>query len=130
MLKHIGNTPIQIRHKARCHCGAVVLDLHLPDGLPEPGRCACSFCKRKGSIASAVPEADLKVIQGETELRKYQFGKGVAEHFFCGICGIYTHHRRSINPHEFGFNVGCLDGVNPYDLGDVPVSEGGNWETP
>lgn len=28
-------------------------------------------------------------------------------------CGIYTHHRRRSNPHEYGYNVGCLEGVNP-----------------
>lgn len=26
MIKRIGNTPIQERHKASCHCGAVVLE--------------------------------------------------------------------------------------------------------
>lgn len=130
MLKAIGQTPIQPRHLASCHCGAVVLEIHLPAGLPEPHRCDCSFCKRKGAIVAAVPAADLKVIRGQAVLRKYQFGRQVAEHFFCGICGIYTHHRRSSNPNEFGFNIGCMKGVNPYDLGSVPVADGGEWEEP
>lgn len=121
MLKAIGNTRIQPLHRASCHCGAVVLEIRLPKGLPDPHRCDCSFCKRKGAIVAAVPEADLKVVKGEPTLRKYQFGKKVAEHFFCVVCGIYTHHRRSTNPQEFGFNIGCLKGVNPYDLGNVPV---------
>ncbi|MEX5684036.1 hypothetical protein ABFV59_05385 [Pseudomonas silesiensis] len=64
----------------------------------------------------------MKVIRGQAALRKYQFGRQVAEHFFYGICGIYTHHRRSTNPNEFGFNIGCMEGVNPYDLGNVPVA--------
>lgn len=130
MLKAIGQTPIQPRHLASCHCGAVVLEIHLPAGLPEPHRCDCSFCKRKGAIVAAVPAADLKVIRGQAVLRKYQFGRQVAEHFFCCICGIYTHHRRSSNPNEFGFNIGCMKGVNPYDLGSVPVADGGEWEEP
>jgi len=82
MLKAIGNTPIQPLHRASCHCGAVVLEIRLPTGLPDPHRCDCSFCKRKGAIVAAVPEADLKVLKGESALRKYQFGKKVAEHFF------------------------------------------------
>ena len=130
MLKAIGKTPIQPLHRASCHCGAVVLEIHLPAGLPEPHRCDCSFCKRKGAIVAAVPAADLKVIRGQAALRKYQFGRQVAEHFFCGICGIYSHHRRSTNPNEFGFNIGCMEGVNPYDLGSVPVADGGEWEEP
>jgi hypothetical protein len=105
MLKAIGRTPIQSHHRASCHCGAVLLESHLPSGLSDPHRCDCSFCKRKGAIVAAVPEADLKVIQGQATLSRYQFGKQDAEHFFCSICGIYTHHRRSMNPKEFGLNI-------------------------
>jgi hypothetical protein len=130
MLKQIGKTLIRRDHRVSCHCGAVILEIHLPDGLPPPHRCDCSFCKRRGAIVAAVPAADLKVIRGKSALLKYSFGQQVAEHFFCGNCGIYTHHRRSTNPHEFGFNVGCLEAVNPYDLGEVPVADGGVWQSP
>ncbi|WP_263597839.1 hypothetical protein [Pseudomonas fluorescens] len=51
-------------------------------------------------------ESDLKVIRGEAAIVRYQFGKRVAEHFFCGNCGIFTHHRRSTNPQDFGFHIG------------------------
>jgi len=30
------------------------------------------------------------------------------------------------NPNQYGFNIGCLEGVNPYDLGDVEVTDGVN----
>jgi hypothetical protein len=129
MLKKIGNTAIRTHHRASCHCGAVILEIHLPDGIPSPHRCDCSFCKRKGSIVAAVAWADLKVIRGKAALSRYQFGKHVAEHYFCKNCGTYTHHRRSNNPEEFGFNIGCLEGVNPYDLDDVPVADGGVWNS-
>ena len=49
-----------------------------------------------------------------------------AKHYFCSVCGIYTHHQRRSNPEEYGYNVGCLAGVNPFDLGEVPVSDGVN----
>lgn len=130
MLKNIGNTPIRTHHRASCHCGAVILEIHLPNGIPTPHRCDCSFCKRKGAIVSAVPTSALKVIRGEAALVQYQFGKQMAEHFFCGNCGIYTHHRRSTSLDEYGFNVGCLEGVNPYDLINVPIADGGTWGTP
>ncbi|MGL5486655.1 MAG: GFA family protein, partial [Shewanella sp.] len=26
----------------------------------------------------------------------------------------------------YGYNLGCLEGVNPYELGDVPVCDGVN----
>jgi hypothetical protein len=47
-----------------------------------------------------------------------------AEHFFCSVCGIYTHHRRRSNPNHFSVNVACLKDVSPFDFECVPVYEG------
>lgn len=111
-------------HRASCHCGAVQLELDLPDGLVEPRRCDCSLCRRRGAIVASVPLEGLRVIAGRAMLSLYQFGTCTAEHYFCSRCGIYTHHRRRSRPGEYGFNVGCLEGVNPYELGEVPVLHG------
>jgi hypothetical protein len=111
-------------HRASCHCGAVQLELDLPDGLVELRRCDCSLCRRRGAIVASVPLEGLRVIAGRDMLSLYQFGTCTAEHYFCSRCGIYTHHRRRSRPHEYGFNVGCLEGVNPYELGEVPVRHG------
>jgi hypothetical protein len=126
MIKTVGGTPIQPKHRASCHCGAVVLELDLPDGIVDPGRCDCSLCRRRGAIVASVPLAGLRIIQGESELKLYQFNTMTARHYFCSICGIYTHHQRRSNPSEYGYNVGCLEGVNPFDLGPVPTSDGVN----
>lgn len=75
---------------------------------------------------SGVPLDDLTVRKGAGELTLYQFNTRVAEHYFCRICGIYTHHRRRSNPSEYGFNVGCLVDVDPFALGEVPVVDGIN----
>jgi hypothetical protein len=45
MIKTVGATPIQPKHRASCHCGAVVMELDLPDGVVDPGRCDCSLCR-------------------------------------------------------------------------------------
>jgi hypothetical protein len=112
-------------HRLRCHCGAVVLELLLPHGIIDPRRCDCSLCRRRGAIVASVPLAGLQVLQGHDALRRYQFNTLVAEHWFCSTCGIYTHHRRRSNPQQYGYNVGCLDGVNPYALEVViPVEDG------
>lgn len=126
MIRRIGNTEIQPRHRASCHCGAVVLELELPAGVVDPRRCDCSMCRRRGAIVGSVPLAGLRVVAGEDVLRCYQFNTMTAKHYFCGNCGIYTHHQRRSNPHEYGYNVGCLDGVNPYDLGEVETADGVN----
>jgi len=67
-----------------------------------------------------------KVLQGEASLNSYQFNTNVARHYFCSNCGIYTHHQRRSNPNEYGYNVGCLEGVNPFDLEPVRLSDGAN----
>ncbi|MEE4705106.1 GFA family protein [Pseudomonas alliivorans] len=126
MIKSVGPTEIKPTHLASCHCGAVVLELDLPDGIVDPRRCDCSLCRRRGSIVATVAEDGVRVIHGQKMLKLYQFNSRTAEHYFCGRCGIYTHHRRRSNPHEFGYNVACLDGVNPFDLGPVQTSDGVN----
>lgn len=113
-------------HKASCHCKAVVFELHLPNGLENPRRCDCSMCRMRGAIAASVSLENLKIIQGEDKLTLYQFNTMTAKHYFCSICGIYTHHQRRSNPTQFGFNVACLEGVNPFELKDVSVMDGVN----
>ena len=126
MLKTIGNTPVLAKHKASCHCGAVVFEIDLPDGLAAPYRCNCSLCRRKGAIMSAVPLASITILQGQDALTLYQFNTHTAKHYFCSHCGIYTHHQRRANPNEYAFNVACLEGVNPYEIADVVMFNGIN----
>jgi len=92
MFKQVGGVEIQPTHRATCHCGMVVLELDLPDGLVDPKRCNCSMCRRKGAVMAYVPLSGLRVISGAEQLRLYQFNSGVAKHSFCSNCGIYTHH--------------------------------------
>ena len=124
MIKTVGATSIEPKHRASCHCGAVVLELELPHGIVEPRRCNCSMCRRRGAIVASVPLAGLRVVQGEDALRLYQFNTHMARHYFCAHCGIYTHHQRRSNPQEYGYNVGCLEGVDPFELSDVPTNDG------
>lgn len=112
--------------RGSCHCGAVVLEVTLSNGFDSKRRCDCSFCRRRGAIAVSAPLNGVVVLQGEDQLTRYQFGTMTAVHYFCKICGIYTHHRRRSNPNEFGVNAAILEGVNPRDLGEVPWADGVN----
>jgi hypothetical protein len=103
---------------------AVVLELTLPDGVVDPRRCDCSFCRRRGAIVASVPLSGIRILQGEAALRCYQFNTRTAKHYFCSVCGIYTHHQRRSNPAEYGYNLASLEGVNPFDLGEVPTRDG------
>ncbi|MGL0937648.1 GFA family protein [Vibrio vulnificus] len=126
MIKQVGPTVIQAKHKASCHCGGVELELDLPNGIEKPRRCDCSLCRRKGAIVASVKLGGIRIIKGEALLKLYQFNTHTAKHYFCSNCGIYTHHQRRSSPNEYGFNLGCLEGVNPYDIGDVPLMDGVN----
>ena len=84
------------------------------------------MCRRRGAIVASVPLADLDIVAGDDKLSLYQFNTHTAKHFFCSVCGIYTHHQRRSNPTQYGFNVACLEGVNPFELDEVPVYDGVN----
>jgi hypothetical protein len=71
-----------------------------------------------------VPLEGLRIVKGEDKLTLYQWNTKRAKHYFCSVCGIYTHHQRRSTPGEFGFNVGCLEGVNPLELGEIPIGDG------
>jgi hypothetical protein len=126
MIKNVGPAVIHEVHKATCHCGAVELSLTLPDGIVNPRHCDCSICRRKGAVVASVPLSGLRVVKGHDVLKLYQFNTRTAKHYFCSVCGIYTHHQRRSSPNEYGYNVGCLEGVNPFDLGPVTVNDGVN----
>lgn len=117
---------LQPTHPASCHCGAVRFEVDLPNGLVDPRHCNCSMCRRRGAIVATVPGDGLRILQGQDRLCAYQFNTRTAKHYFCSTCGIYTHHQRRSNPAQYSFNVGCLEGVDPFELEAVTVYDGVN----
>jgi hypothetical protein len=73
---------------------------------------------KKNAVMYKVHESGLKILKGEDKLVLYRWNTGVARHYFCGACGIYTFHRKRAAPDHYGVNVYCLDGV---DVSQVPV---------
>jgi len=78
----------------------------------------------RGAIAVSAAMGDIVFGSGEESLTLYRFNTGVAEHYFCSKCGIYTHHRRRSNPNEYSVNAACLNDVSPFDFEEVPVFDG------
>ncbi len=110
--------------KAACHCGAVRFEVTLSDGLRTARRCTCSFCRMRGAVAVSAELGSIRFTCGEDKLTRYTFNSGTAQHFFCSVCGIYTHHQRRSNPRQFGVNAACLDGISPFDFDEVAVLDG------
>jgi len=111
------------KFRASCHCGSVELEFFLPNGF-DLRRCNCSICRRKGAIVSSVLIDNLKILKGKDSLTLYQFNTKAARHYFCSICGIYTHHQRRSNPQEFSFNTGCVKEFNPNDYPEPSLIDG------
>ena len=111
--------------KLVCHCRSVEADINITN-LEKVIRCNCSLCKRKGFIMAMVKNEVFKIIKGKDKFKLYQFHTNVAKHFFCSNCGIYTHHNPRSNPAMTGFNIGCVDEIDPFDFFDVPINDGNN----
>lgn len=107
-----------------CHCDAVHFEVNCGGKLKGLRRCDCSLCSKKGAIMATALLSELQVTKGEDLLSLYQWNTKVAKHYFCSVCGIYTHHQRRSNPEEFGFNVACIDGIEPELLAGVEQADG------
>ena len=112
--------------KLTCHCNAIEIDIDISGNLDKTLRCNCSLCKRKGALMSMVKNENFKIVKGEDKLKLYQFHTKVAKHYFCSVCGIYTHHNPRSNPAMTGFNLGCVDEINTFDIKNTVVNDGHN----
>ena len=107
-----------------CHCGAVQFTVTLTEGYASARRCTCSICRMRGGVAVTSTSEAFRITQGEDKLATYRFNTKTAEHHFCTVCGIYTHHKRRSNTAQLGVNVACLDGVSPFDFHRLIVYDG------
>ena len=112
--------------KLKCHCNSVEAHINIFENLDKTLRCNCSLCKRKGAVMSMVKNEDFKIVKGVDQLSLYQFHTKVAKHYFCSVCGVYTHHNPRSNPAMTGFNLGCIDEINTFDLKNIAINDGQN----
>ncbi len=111
--------------KLTCHCGEIEANINI-DKIEQVMRCNCSICKRKGALMSIVKNEDFTITKGKDKLSLYQFHSKIAKHYFCSICGIFTHNNPRVNPSMTAFNVGCVEGENPFNFKDVVIKDGEN----
>ncbi len=99
-------------YQGSCHCGDIQFEV-LAD-LSDPGRCNCSYCRRRGTIGCYVDLGTLTVKSTQGSLAEYRFASRVAAHHFCRRCGINVFAHYSWQGVErYGVNLGCLEGVDP-----------------
>ena len=102
-----------MKHKGTCHCKAI--EFEIESDLDKIIQCNCSICIRKNAKMIMLPKENFNLLKGEDNLSLYQFNSDIAKHYFCKLCGIYTHHIRKSDPNGMGVNLGCLDDLDPMD---------------
>ena len=104
--------------KGKCHCGSVKFTINTK--IRDLRRCNCSMCSRKGFVMGTALIDELTITSGEKNLVSYKWNTKIAEHFFCKICGINTHHKRRSDPNQYGYNIGCIEGFEMSWIEDIP----------
>ncbi|OLF54473.1 hypothetical protein BTN82_10720 [Pseudomonas chlororaphis] len=99
-----------MKYTGECHCAAVAFEFE--GALDELVRCDCSLCRKRNALMATVPREQFRIVRGEEALRLYRWNSGVAQHYFCGVCGIYVYHRRRSNPQMLSVNACCIDGLD------------------
>ncbi len=108
-----------------CHCGKV--RFRVRGDLAQATICNCSMCTKKGFVHLIVPPADFQLLSGSDALVSYRFNTGVAEHKFCGACGIHPFYTPRSDPDKVDVNMRCLDDVDVSAL-ELQRFDGKHWE--
>ena len=112
------------KYLGSCHCAGVRFEIDTDQPLGPFFRCNCSLCSRKGAVMGAAPRDSLRVTQGAELIGTYAWNTHEAQHHFCKVCGIYTHHVMRGETATVGLNMACIEGFDVFALGEVPVGNG------
>ena len=63
-----------------------------------------------------IPPENFEMKVSTESLSTYQFGDKVAKHYYCNRCGIFTFVGTRLNPGEIRVNLGCIDGINSFNI--------------
>ena len=113
-------------HRGGCHCGRVRFAAFGPAHL-EVLDCNCSICRLSGFLHWIVPKAQFQLLTEWSALSTYRFGTGIAQHYFCTVCGIKSFYVPRSNPDGIGINVRCLD-QDPARSLHIRPFDGQHWE--
>jgi hypothetical protein len=90
--------------------------------------CNCSICAKSAYLHLIVPKSRFRLLQGEEFLTNYRFNTGVAQHFFCKVCGIKSFYVPRSDPDGISVNARCLEPGTVTRM-EVRPFDGRNWET-
>jgi len=100
-----------------CHCKKVRFQIEAENIYEDIYTCNCSLCRKKAIIMKPVSLEFFNLLEGKEYLLLYKWNKNIAEHYFCKVCGVYTHHKRRSYPDQISVNLACLDDLEiPNDI--------------
>jgi len=91
-----------------CHCKKVRFRIETKNAFEDVYRCNCSLCRKKSIVMKPVSQEFFTLLEGNEYLGLYKWNKNIAEHYFCKVCGVYTHHKRRRYPDQISVNFACL----------------------
>lgn len=115
-----------VMHSGGCHCGAVRFEVDASADLAL-SECNCSICRKLGYLHLIVPRSAFRLLQGEDSLTRYQFNTGIAEHYFCRVCGVKSFYVPRSHPTGISVNGRCLDEGTIRSVTTEPF-DGARWE--
>ena len=103
--------------KARCHCGAVRLEIpELPATVTE---CNCSICRRYGARWAYYRASEVKMCTAADATRGYSWGDRTISFRHCRNCGCVTHYESiGDDGRRLAVNARMVD---PQVIATVPV---------
>ena len=109
-----------------CHCGAVVFEAELEDDIVAK-ECNCSICEKIGFLHVITPKSTFRLVKGEDKIATYTFNTGVAQHYFCSVCGVKPYYIPRSNPDGYSLNLRCMDRAQ-FSSVEISPFDGANWE--
>jgi hypothetical protein len=96
-------------------------------GHMDVADCNCSMCRMSGYLHLIVPKDRFKLIRGQDALSTYTFNTGVAQHYFCCICGVKSFYVPRSHPDGISVNARCIDEGSIESMTVRPF-DGRDWE--
>jgi hypothetical protein len=115
-----------VTHAGGCHCGRVRFEVDAPANL-DVADCNCSMCSKVGFLHLIVPKERFRLVSGRDAITTYTFNTGVAQHYFCGTCGVKSFYVPRSHPDGISVNARCIDGGSVESMSIRPF-DGRNWE--
>ena len=109
-----------------CHCGQVAFAIEIGSRI-QVQQCNCSICRMLGFLHLIVPANRFELLTGSENLLLYRFNTGIAQHLFCGTCGVKSFYVPRSNPDGFSINLRCVALPETVQVHKQQF-DGENWE--